>query len=223
VGTNHFGFVHKMLSQGREVTSEAVAALSKEPGFELAPLLNAVPIGYVNYFFHRQSMLKKMRETPLTRGQEVEAIEGEIFREAADPSLHGKPKALERRGGGGYSEITFSVMKAIATDSGEKITCNVPSQGSVDGVDAEAVMEVVCEVSASGARPLPVGGIPLAFRGLVRAVKDYESLTVAACMQRDRRLALQALMTHPLAGDLDIIEPMLDELCAAHGISWEKA
>jgi len=56
---------------------------------------------------------------------------------------------------------------------------------------------------------------------LVQAVKAYEVLTVEAAMTHDRRLLKQALLNHPLVGDAEIIDPMLDELIAAHGL-WKE-
>jgi 6-phospho-beta-glucosidase len=75
-------------------------------------------------------------------------------------------------------------------------------------------------VDARGATALPVGEIPLAYRGLVQAVKAHETLTVQAAVTRSRDIALQALLAHPLVGDLDAAEPMLDELLNAHGLNF---
>ena len=66
-----------------------------------------------------------------------------------------------------------------------------------------------------------MGEIPLAYRGLVQAVKAHESLTVQAAVTRSRDVALQALLAHPLVGDIDIAEPMLDEMLAAHGLNYQ--
>jgi len=71
-------------------------------------------------------------------------------------------------------------------------------------------------VGKGGPQPIRVGPMPASFRGLVQAVKAYESLTVQAAVQRSRRLALQALLNHPLVGDMDVAEPLLSELEAAH-------
>ena len=89
------------------------------------------------------------------------------------------------------------------------------------GLPDNVAIETVCHVDASGARALPVGEIPLAYRGLVQAVKAHESLTVRAAVTRSRDVALQALLAHPLVGDIDIAEPMLDEMLAAHGLNYQ--
>ncbi len=224
VGLNHFGHIHRAFSGERDVTAEIMETLAQEQeeknGDRLVRLLQAWPIGYVNYFYRRGHMVASVKAKPQTRAQEIESIEQEILQQAAQPDTVEKPEALGRRGGGGYAGITFSVMKAIANDTGEELTCNVPNQSSVIGIEDDAVVEVVCRLDRNGAHPLPVGEIPLAYRGVMQALKAYETLTVEAAIRRDKRLAKLALLNHPLVGDLDVVEPLLDEMFAAHGLKF---
>jgi 6-phospho-beta-glucosidase len=148
-------------------------------------------------------------------------IEKAVFAEAAAPGADRKPESLSQRGGGGYSAVTFAAMTAIHNDTAEELAVSVPNRGAVDGIAPEEVVEVVCRIGRNGATPIPVGPIPPAFRGLVQAVKAYEVLTVEAAMTRDRRLLKLALLNHPLVGDADIIDPLLDEMLAAHHL-WRK-
>ena len=231
VGLNHFGFVHRFVSGGKDVTSEAIELLYEDDRGEggeagisegaLARLIQAVPISYVNYFFHAHQKLTDAKAAPETRAQTVEKIEREVLEEASRAGTVSKPAALERRGGGGYSDVTFAVMKAIHHDTGDEIAASVPNRGAVEGIDDDATVEVVCRFDASGPTPLPVGKIPAAYRGLVLALKAYETLTVEAAVTRSKKLATLALMNHPLVGDLDVIEPMLTEMLAAHGLMFE--
>ena len=62
--------------------------------------------------------------------------------------------------------------------------------------------------------------MPLAFRGLVQAVKAYETLAVEAAVTRSRRATILALLNHPLVGDLDVAEPLADEMFRAHGLNF---
>jgi len=231
VGLNHFGHIHRALIGERDVTAEIMGALADEQEHRMRErgianprsiirLLGAYPIGYVNYFYHRGRMVAEAKAKPKTRAEEIESIEQEILAEAARTETVTKPEALSRRGGGGYAGITFAVMKAILNDTSEELTCNVPNCGAVEGVDDDAVVEVVCRVGKDGAHPLPVGPIPLAFRGVMLALKTYETLTVEAAVKGDKRFATLALLNHPLCGDLDLIEPMLDELLVAHDLEY---
>lgn len=155
-----------------------------------------------------------------TRGEDIIAIEEQIFAEARDEHTTGKPAALSHRGGGGYANITFRFMQAITLHRGDELVCTVPNQGAVAEIEAEAGVEIVCTVDRTGPHPLPVGPIPPAFRGLVQAVKAYETLTVEAAVQQSRTLAIQALLNHPLVGDLPTTEALVDELLTAHGLRY---
>ena len=227
VGLNHLGFVHRYVCNGTDVTAAALAALYEHScatggiaNPELLQVLQAVPISYVNYYFRRGQCVADARAKAQTRAEEIRAIEADIFAEAANPSCVTKPAALGRRGGGGYAAVTFRFVRAILHNRGDELACSVLNRGAVDGIADDAAVEIVCRVDAQGAAPLPVGPIPLPFRGLVQAVKAYETLTVRAAVERSRSLALQALLSHPLCGDLDVARPLLDEMLAAHGLDF---
>jgi 6-phospho-beta-glucosidase len=231
VGLNHLSFVHRMISEGRDVTREAIDYLAAQDTrdsidnadmaeMKIAKLIGAIPIAYTQYFFFRGDKLAQAMQAAETRAQQVMKIEKEVLAEAARPETDGKPEALKRRGGEGYAEITFACMTAIVHNSGEELVANVPSRGCVDGIEPDAVAELVCRIDCNGAAPLPVGPIPLAVRGIVQAIKAYESLTVEAAVKRDGRLAIQALLNHPLAGDLRICEPLVDEMLRAHELDF---
>ncbi len=230
VGLNHLGFIHKFVAEGQDVSEEAIEALLAiaegaedhaglgEP--DIIRYTRAVALGYVNYYYQRQEALRHAREREKTRAEEIMEIEKEIFVAAADPAIDTKPEALSRRGGGGYAGVTLRFVRAIAFDRGEELVCTVPNRGVVEGIEPEAGVEVVCRVDRNGAQPLPVGPIPLQIRGLVQAVKAYETLTVQAAVQRDRAVAVQALMNHPLVGEVGTAKALVDEMIEAHGLGW---
>jgi len=98
----------------------------------------------------------------------------------------------------------------------------VLNQGAIDDLPADAAVEVPCLVDRMGPHPLRMGAIPLPIRGLIQAVKAYESLTVQAAVEGSKRVALQALMAHPLVRTWEVARPLLDDLLAANRrwISW---
>ena len=232
VGLNHLGFIHRILSNGRDVTSQAIDCLLEReeavPGggpslgwLKLARTLGAFPMpGYCDYFYHHRKRLEHLLSQKQSRAEQIAELERELYAEAAREETHSKPKVLQKRGGGGYSHVTFSVLKAILHDTGDEIAMSARNGETVEGIPPDAAVEVVCRVSKDGVTPLPVGPIPLAFRGLVQAVKAYETLTVEAAVRRDRHLALQALLAHPLVGELDVAEPLLDEMLTAHALDF---
>jgi 6-phospho-beta-glucosidase len=151
-----------------------------------------------------------------TRGEQVKEIEAQLLREYADPGLAEKPELLRQRGGGGYSDVAFAAMRAIIHNIGERQIIQVLNRGAVDGIPDDASVEVACLVDRMGPRPLRVGAIPLPIRGLIQAVKAYESLTVQAAVEGSRRVAMQALMAHPLVPSWEVAEPLLDDLLQAN-------
>ncbi len=229
VGLNHLGFIHKFMTAGRDVSDEVidflVQSLPAEKNAGCAPIeiiraLRAVPIAYVNYYLKRLQTVEEALSRTKTRGEEIIDIEQQVFAEARDECTVTKPEALARRGGGGYANVTFRFMQAIAFDLGDELVCSVPNQDTVEGIEMRAAVEVVCKVDRSGPHPLPVGPIPLAYRGLVQAVKAYETLTVEAAVTRSRDLAIQALINNPLVVDLSLAETLVDELLLAHGLHY---
>jgi len=230
VGLNHLGFIHKFLDGDRNVTrealdrllelSEAQEAAARFPNPDVLRTFDAVALGYLGYYIDRRQRVEDARAAGLTRAEVIMEIEQRIFEEARDPQVAAKPAALASRGGDGYSDITFRFLQAIHGNTGQELVCTVPNQGAVEGIDADAGVEIVCTVDGNGPHPLPVGPIPLAFRGLVQAVKAYETLTVEAAVTRRRKSAVQALVNHPLVGDLKVAESLVDEMLAAHGLNF---
>jgi 6-phospho-beta-glucosidase len=231
VGLNHLGFIHRFVAGGVDVTEEALGVLLElaagaEDHAGLAPpevirYTRAVPLSYVNYYLQRQEALEHAQSREKTRAKEIMEIEREILEAARDPRIDSKPEALARRGGGGYAGVTFRFLRALAFDLGEELVGTVPNQGAVEGIEPEAGVEIVCRVDRTGPHPLPVGPIPLAFRGLVQAVKAYETLTVQAAVERKRDWAVQALINHPLVGDVPTAEALVDEMLAAHALNFD--
>ncbi|MES2201777.1 MAG: 6-phospho-beta-glucosidase [candidate division FCPU426 bacterium] len=234
VGLNHLGFIYKMVSAGQDVTADAIESLYRQEQagpdasakngrlspMTLAKSLGAIPIGYLDYFYYRNEVLAEELSGKATRAEQVMKIEKDVLEQASSLDCHGKPDALVKRGGGGYSDVTFGFLKAILHDQNAELVCSVQNQGRVEGIDADASVELSCRVGKDGATPMPVGAIPLAFRGLVLAVKAYETLTVEAAVKRDRNKVIQAMLNHPLASDLNQIERMVDEMLQAHELDF---
>lgn len=230
VGLNHLGFIHSISAGGEDVTRAAIAWLAQTydgnnglfaSALKIGPLLGAIPVEkYGDLYFHRRAELAELLGAARTRAQAVMDIEAEVLAEAADPAVCAKPPALIRRGGEGYSGVTFDTLDAILNDRGTQIVMSALNKGAVAGLPDDVAVETLCRVDAKGATALPVGEIPLAYRGLIQAVKAHETLTVQAAVTRSRDTALQALLAHPLVGDLDVAEPMLDELLSAHGLNF---
>jgi 6-phospho-beta-glucosidase len=219
VGLNHLGFAIRVCADGKDVTAQAVEAAAKAWSVdgEWMRTLGAIPATYLRYFYHPGEVVKEYTQPGhRTRGETVKEIETELLRQYADPNLADKPELLQRRGGGGYSDVAIAAMEAIYHNRGSRQVVQALNQGAVDDIPADASMELACNIDQMGAHPIRVGALPLPIRGLVQIVKAYESLTVQAAMEGSRKVAMQALMTHPLTPSWEVARPLLDELFQAN-------
>ncbi len=218
-GLNHLNFAYNITVGGVPLVDEQFARVAHSVGSvdpELITTLRLLPSPYLQYFFHRKHKVQEAAGRPLTRGEEVQKLEEEIFRAYADADQSVKPAALARRGGGGYSEVALGVMEALHTNRERSIIINVPHRGAIAGFPPDAVFEMPCLVRSSGIHPLAMPDIPKSVWGLVAAVKNYEQLAVEAAVTGSRDTALLALLAHPLVGDIEIARPLLHEMLEAN-------
>ena len=179
--------------------------------------LGVIPASYLRHYYHHGLVLAEHQQPGhRTRGEQVKELEVEMLRQYADPSLAEKPELLKKRGGGGYADVAMAAMQAIYHNKGERQIIQVLNQGALDDLPADASVEVPCLVDRTGPHPLRMGAIPLRIRGLIQSVKAYESLTVQAAVEGSKRVALQALMAHPLVPSWELARPLLDDLLAAN-------
>jgi 6-phospho-beta-glucosidase len=219
VGLNHLGFATRVWVDGRDATAEAITAVAGNWNIdgEWIQALGAIPCSYLRHYYHRDLVVaENSRPGVRTRGEAVKEIETELLRQYADPELSEKPELLKQRGGGGYSDVALAAMEAILHNRGDRQITQVLNNGAVDGIPASASMELQCVVDRTGAHPLRFGELPLPVRGLVQAVKAYESLAVQAAVEGSPHVVLQALMAHPLTPSLGVAKPMLQELLEAN-------
>jgi len=219
IGLNHLGFATCVWVDGQDVTEQAIEAVAGHWSVDAEWLrtLGAIPARYLRYYYHHTQVVQEAQEPGCrTRGERVKEIEAELLRQYADPTLAEKPKLLAKRGGGGYADVAFAAMRAIHHNTGERQIIQVLNQGAVDGIPDGGSVEVPCLVDRMGPHPVRVGAIPLPIRGLIQAVKAYESLTVQAAVEGSIRVAMQALMAHPLVPSWEVARPLLEELLAAN-------
>ena len=219
IGLNHLGFAVRVWVDGKDETAQAVAAIAGHWRIdaEWLRILGVIPASYLYYYYHRGLAVQEAGQPGYrTRGEQVKEVEADLLRQYADPNLVEKPELLEKRGGGGYADVAMAAMLAIHYNRAERQIIQVLNQGAVDDLPPDASVEAPCLVDRTGPHPLRMGAIPLPVRGLIQAVKAYESLTVQAAVEGSRRLAMQALMAHPLVPAWEVAKPLMEDLLAAN-------
>lgn len=226
VGLNHLSWAKGVYLNGQEVSEVVLTKVMEEArqaaeghspfSPELLEALGMLPCYYLRYYYHHDEVLKEQKRAGKSRGEEVQEIEERLLAMYADPHLVRKPKELEKRGGALYSTAAVSLIAAIVGNKNEVHIVNSRNRGAIADLPEDSVVELPCLVGAAGATPLTVGYLPVAIRGLIQAVKAYEEITIEAAVTGDRRIALQALLNHPLVPSFEVANALLNAILEAN-------
>lgn len=112
---------------------------------------------------------------------------------------------------GGYAGVALRYIELVNTGkSGDMMLC-LPNNGAIEGLKASDVVEITCTVSKDGCVPHKITDIPAINMEYIYRVKAYERLGAQALLKRDRTLAEQALMLHPLVNSYSLAKELVDE------------
>ena len=220
LGLNHLSWHRGLRVDGQEMWPLILAGLLAELRAEADPewdpstieVLGMIPNYYLRYYYYTGRKLAAQDRWPPSRAEEVMAVEADLLAEYAEPDRTEPPADLMKRGGAYYSTVATQLLNAHYNDLGETHVVNVPHRGAVAGWPADWVLEMPCQVDATGIHPLTAKPLPPDCFGLVAQIKMYEILTVAAAVGGDRRAAYQALLAHPLGPAADRVQVVLDDL-----------
>jgi 6-phospho-beta-glucosidase len=213
VGLNHLSWVRFVRLDGRDVLPDLLAEHGDEIANQvdiprgLIDELAVVPSYYLHYFYaHDQIVAEQLEGVP--RAAAVAEIERELLQLYRDPNVVTKPRLLEQRGGAFYSEAAIGLVCALRTDAGETHVVDVRNGGTIGGLAADDVVEVLANVDRHGATPLPQPPVAPELLGLMQHVTAYERLAARAALSGEPADVRKALLAHPLVGQ----HPLSDEL-----------
>jgi 6-phospho-beta-glucosidase len=219
VGLNHLTWVRQVLLDGKDV----LPVLLAEHGDELAEdielprrvldELGAVPSYYLRYFYAHDAVLREQLDGE-PRAAVVREIEQSLLDLYRDPALDEPPDLLMRRGGAYYSEAALGLIASLTSGDGVVHEVDLRNHGTLAGLADDDVVEVPARVGRDGAEPLPQEPLAPELLGLVQHVAAYERLTVRAALSRDPVDARKALLAHPLIGQVELVDGLLDRLAA---------
>ena len=220
VGLNHLTWVRSVRVDGREVLPELLAehgdriADEVELPRRLLDELGAIPSYYLRYFYAHDEVLSEQVDG-VPRAQEVMEIERGLLELYRDPMLNEKPELLEQRGGAFYSEAATGLAVSLAAGDGTVHVVDVRNGTTIEGLAPDDVVEVPARIEADGPVPLAQESLAPELLGLVQHVAAYERLTARAAATGDIALARKALLTHPLIGQYELAEGLLERLLEA--------
>ncbi len=220
VGLNHLTWVRAARLDGEDVLPELleehgdVLAASSELPRRLLDELGAAPSYYLRYFYTHDDVLAEQR-SGRPRAEVVAEIERELLELYRDPSVTAKPALLERRGGAYYSEAAIGLVSSLASDTNDVHVVDIRNDGTLTGLADDDVVEIPARIGVQGPVPLPQAPLAPELLGLVQHVAAYERLAAEAAVTSDPVVARKALLAHPLIGQYELAEELLELLLAA--------
>ncbi len=223
VGLNHLTWIRHVEVDGHDV----LPALLAEHGDDLAERLElprslldrlgAVPSYYLRYFYAHDEVVRELKASG-TRAEEVMRIEAELLEMYRDPALVSKPALLEERGGAYYSEAAVALLASLlgGPEHAAVHVANVRNDGHFPFLADDAVIEVPCDVSASGLVARATAPVEPLYAGLIAHVSAYEHLALDAALLGGHDRVLAALLAHPLVGQYDVAQQLTDALLAGN-------
>jgi 6-phospho-beta-glucosidase len=221
VGLNHLTWERRVLVDGEDRLpvlldghGEGIAADLELPAW-LVRQLGVVPSYYLRYYYAHDEVVRELMSSP-SRAARVAEIERELLQMYGDERLDTKPELLTQRGGAFYSEAAVALCAALlgrSADSDVQVV-NVRNGDTFPLLPADAVVEIPARVGSGAVTPLPMEPLAPLFAGLVSAVTAYEHLALEAALRGGRNRVFEALLAHPLVGQVDLANGLTDRLIA---------
>lgn len=204
VGMHHFGFITRVVHQGKDVTADMLNGLERITGFDMdvdfVRGLGALPTPYFKYFIHTDRILEKQRSQKQSRAQQLQAIEAELVAEYAHAD--GRPEGLAKRGAKWYEAIIAPVLMNLIEQRESTFILNVQNNELVHWLPSDTIVETPCLLQAGQVRPLAVSAPSNELKARIQLNCAYEQLMVDAILEQSEAKALRALTMSPLVQNI---------------------
>jgi alpha-galactosidase len=116
----------------------------------------------------------------------------------------------------GEHEQLLEIVRAIQLDQRRIFAANLPNNGAVPNLPAEAILEMPVVATAGGLRPIQIHDFPDTVAAIINRKLSATLLTVEAALSGDRGLFVEALLADGAVTDPDVARELVDELLEAH-------
>ncbi|MFB0844940.1 alpha-galactosidase [Paenibacillus oleatilyticus] len=173
---------------------------------------------YIPYYRKRQDLIDQHCSTGYNGATGFYANNWPIWRKTNDEEILQQLSGelpLEMKSSHEYAAV---IIEAMVKNEPKVIYGNVVNQGLISNLPQDGVVEVACMVDRNGVNPCRFGRLPEHLAALCRSNMAFFELAVSAVLERDKDMALHALMVDPLTSavcSLDEIKAMFEELYEA--------
>lgn len=206
--------------------------------------LGLLPTEYLYFYYFPETAFRNTKQSGQSRGQAIARMNRDLFQKLAQApeselieiyegylrERNASYFSIEATAGkgrkegqalysefSGYERIAMLVLQALHSESSTSIPLTVRNDGALEDLDPNDAVELPSDVSSAGIKPHKVGRAPKAVRSLLLQVKDYERLTVEACVNHSNEAALSALVRNPLVGEQKVAREVLSDYVEAFG------
>lgn len=209
---------------------------------KLIQTLRLIPTEYLFFYYSQRRAYRNQLQAGATRGEELQRLNDGLFRQLAAENgpqalqtyrsylsrRNASYMKLEGQGGSafaplqheddpfetatGYHRIALDVMRGLTSERPLALVLNVKNAGSIDGLEDDDVVEVLCDIDRHGPKPRRAGRLPDSVRGLVQSVKAYERTIILAALAQSAATAQLALLEYPIVGQWEIAKEVIQEL-----------
>jgi len=171
-------------------------------------------VEYVPWFLRHDDQVAAYRSEidEYLRRSEENLSEWELLKRRLDA---GDDLEVERA-----DELASQYIRALETGLDAELYGNVRNDGLIEGLPAEACVEVPILVNKNGVQPTRFGALPPQCLALNRTFVNVAELTVRAAVEGSRDLVYQAALLDPNTGATLTVHQILDlvdDLIEAHG------
>lgn len=93
---------------------------------------------------------------------------------------------------------------------------NTINNGAIASIPNESAVEISSIITKDGPKPIAIGDLPVAVRGLVQQIKSFERVAAEAAVTGSYHTALLAMTINPLLPSDKVAKQILDEMLEAH-------
>ncbi|MGB4605148.1 MAG: alpha-galactosidase [Limnochordia bacterium] len=173
---------------------------------------------YIPYYRKRQDLIDKHCGAGYDGETGFYATQGPTWRANTDREIQqlvsGEKELTLKRS----HEYAAVIIEAVFKNEPAVIYGNVKNTGLIENLPQDGIVEVACMINRNGINPCYFGRLPEHLAALNRSNMAFFELAVESVLQKDREMAMRALMMDPLTAavcSLSEIKAMFDELYEA--------
>jgi alpha-galactosidase len=223
-GINHIDFYLTLQHKGRDLYQDLIANASEiverhpqeRTRFELLEYLGHFPAEgawhqseYYPWFRKNQALVDHYHVETFW-GYNVDAAHYQRRTAEIEAQIQGETPIRYQRS----AEYAAEIIHSLETNTLRTFYGNVPNQGLIANLPAQAIVEVPCLVDRNGIFPCRMGRIPPQLAAVMLPHIAVHEMAVQGALTKNRRLIRQAIQADPLTGAI-LTLPQIKELVNA--------